>query len=85
MAARLKRLIMECVPYEAGRGTTYDSLYANVAAYCSELGIKMSDDKFIKSLKGLHAEQCLVWFSSTDSVRPTQYGLNKYDTSERSW
>ena len=85
MLLRLKRLIMECVPCEAGRGTTYDSLYASVTAYCSDLGIKMSDDNFIKALDGLHAEQCLVWFSNADdSVRPTQYGLNKYDTSELS-
>jgi hypothetical protein len=77
MILRIKRLIMESVPYEAGKRTNYNSLYSNVDSYCNELGYTLNKDMFNYALRTLHDEQAIVVFSN-DNIKPTQYGLNKY-------
>lgn len=71
------KLIMESVPYEAGSRTDYSTLYYDVNSYCNELGCSLNKESFNYALKNLHNEQSIV-FSSNDVIRPTQYGLNKY-------
>ena len=77
MIARIKRLIMESVPYEPGRSTNGDTLFGHVSSYCDELGFMLTDPAFRNAIKELHDEQCIVRFSDKD-IRPTQYGLNRY-------
>ena len=75
---RVRRLIMESVPNEAGKRTTYNALFFNVASYCNELGFDLASDAFLTALKGLQKDQCLVYFNE-NNIKPTQYGLNKYN------
>ncbi len=77
MIFKIMRLIMESVPYEAGRQTDYRTLYSSVDSYCGDLGIVLNSDIFRYAIKNLHNEQSIVIFSD-DNIKPTQYGLNKY-------
>ena len=77
MMLRIMRLIMESVPYEAGRQTDYSALYSSVDSYCHDLGITLNHDLFKYAIRSLHNEQSIVAFSDCD-IRPTQYGINKY-------
>ena len=77
MIERIKRLIMESLPYEPGKQTTYEVVYNDVGSYCIDLGIQIEERSFNKALHFLHTEQCLVYFSPMN-IKPTQYGLNKY-------
>tara|TARA_B100000963_G_C22289466_1_gene520743 strand:+ start:220 stop:429 length:210 start_codon:yes stop_codon:yes gene_type:complete len=69
---------MEVVPSEPGRKTDFDTVFAGVGMYCNELGTLVDRDILEKSLLSLHEEQSLVYFSPSD-IRPTQYGLLKYE------
>jgi len=75
---RYKRLIMESLPYVSGGTTTYTALYSDVSAYCSDLGIQITEEIFDRLLKTLHTEQCLAYFRES-KIQPTQFGLNKYN------
>ena len=75
---RIRGLIMESIPNEAGRTTTYSALFSDVASYCSELQLSINSDLFWTELSRLHQEQCLVYFNE-NNIKPTQYGLNKYN------
>lgn len=74
---RVKKLIMEAVPYEPGRQTTYLSLYDDVTSYSSELGFNITKIDFRQAITLLHEEQCIYHFDDSD-IRPTQHGLVKY-------
>lgn len=78
MIGRYKRLVMEVVPNEPGGKTDFDTVFAGVGLYCRELGTVTDRDILEKALISLHDEQSLVYFSSSD-IRPTQYGLLKYE------
>lgn len=75
---RIRGLIMESIPNEAGRSTTCSALFSDVASYCSELQIPINSDIFYRALSRLHQEQCLVYFNE-NNIKPTQYGLDKYN------
>lgn len=77
MILKIMRLIMESVPYEAGRQTDYHTLYSSVDSYCKDLGLTLSYDTFKYAIRSLHNEQSIVVFSK-NNIKPTQYGLNKY-------
>ncbi len=73
----IKMLIMECVPREPGRKTTFEALYSSVDSYSVELGYDLERCAFNRAVNTLNSEQCLVVFGASD-IRPTQYGLNAY-------
>ena len=73
----IKMLIMECVPHEPGRQTTFTALYSSVDSYSVELGYHLERPAFDRAINALNNEQCLVVFDVND-IRPTQYGLNAY-------
>ena len=78
MIDRYKRLVMEVVPNEPGRKTDFDTVLAGVSMYCGELGTITDHEILERALFCLHEEQSLVYFSPSD-IRPTQYGLLKYE------
>jgi hypothetical protein len=69
---------MESLPYAPGGSTTYTTLFADVSAHCSDLGITLTPEGFDQSLEILHSEQCLAYFRKS-KIQPTQFGLNKYN------
>lgn len=79
MIHRIKKLIMESLPNEAGTKTNYSALHSSVGLYCSEIGIPLTRTDFSEALRSLSDDQCLVKFNDFD-IRPTQYGLNKYSS-----
>lgn len=79
MIPRIKRLIMESMPYEPGGRTDYNSLLGNTSSYCDELGFVLEREDFNQALGHLNDEQCLVFFSQED-IRTTQFGLNRYSS-----
>lgn len=70
---------MEVIPNEPGRKTDFDSIFGAVRHYCVELGCEMIDTQMIEhALRDLKREQSVCVFSE-DDIRPTNFGLIKYN------
>ncbi len=75
---RIKSLIMNNLPMTAGVGLNYAILQQGCQSDGEVLNIKVEEQAFYRALSELVDDQCVVFFKTSDEVRPTQYGINKY-------
>lgn len=77
---RLKPLIMQNLPMMAGAGLNFAVLQQGCVTDGKGLNIKVDEQLFYRALSELIDEQCVVFFKGSEEVRPTQYGINKYNS-----